>query len=91
MQLLRVTLLLLALFFSHFLGRAGARLHQSRQPYTRALTWILRTVVALGAIVWTGGLDALSIAAVVLCAASFAWGVHREQHPPRPDEFHLTQ
>lgn len=90
-QLLRVVLLLLALFFAHFLGRSGARLHYAHEPYRKALTWFLRTVVALGAIVWTGGMDALSIVALALAAASFAWGVYLESRPTKTDDLHITE
>lgn len=86
---MRVALLLLSLFFAHFLGRAGARLHRQKQPYTRALTWFLRTAVALWGIVWTRGFDVLSIVALVLAAASFAAGVYAETRPRQTEEAHL--
>lgn len=89
MPLLRLTLLVLAVFFCFFLGRNGARLHRSKQPYTRALTWTLRAVVALGGILWIGGFDAIGIAAVLLSAAAFFAGIYVETHPPKAEEIHL--
>ncbi len=88
-QPVRILLLLLALFFAFFLGRVGARLHRRRLPYTKAVTWVLRLLVALGAIWWTRGLDAIAIAAILLSAGSIAAGIYVEGHPRKPEEIHL--
>ena len=80
---------LLALFFAHFLGRVGARLHQQKQPYAKALTWFLRTAVALFAVLWTRGLDAVSIVTLALAALSFAGGIYVEMRPHHTEEIHL--
>ncbi len=90
-QLLRLIVLFMLVFFAHFLGRAIARLRRQGQPLVKALTWILRTSVALLAIVWTGGLDYLTIVSLLLAAVSFAWGMYRERHPPHAEEYHLSE
>jgi hypothetical protein len=83
-------LALLAVFFAYALGRVGARLHNAGQPLARAITWVLRTVVTLGAILWTRGFDALGIAALALAAAALGVGVYVESRPRRDDEIHLS-
>jgi hypothetical protein len=88
-QFLRVVLGLLAMFFAYALGRAATRLHTAGQPMARALTWILRTVVALGAIVWTGGFDAVGIVMTALAVLALAAGVYLESRPHRTDDIHL--
>ncbi len=89
MQLLRVLLGLLAMFFAYALGRAATRLHNAGQPKVRALTWVLRTVVTLVAIVWTRGFDAVGIVMIALAAASLAAGVYLESRPRQDEEIHL--
>ncbi len=88
-QLLRVFLGLLAIFFAYELGRVATRLHRAGQPMHRALTWFLRTAVTLGAILWVRGFDILGILALSLVAASIATGVYVELRPRRPEEIHL--
>ena len=88
-QFLRVLLGLLAMFFGYMLGRAATRLRHAGQPLTKALTWILRTVVSLGAIIWTRGLDWLGIVLTVLTLACIAFGIYLESRPRHQDEIHL--
>ena len=88
-QFLRVLLGLLAMFFAYELGRAATRLHSAGQPMTRALTWVLRTVVTLGAILWTRVFDPLSIVAIAAAMACLAAGVYVESRPRRTEEIHL--
>jgi hypothetical protein len=77
------------MFFAYELGRAATRLRNAGQPMVRALTWVLRTVVSLGAILWTRGFDFVGIAAMILAASSLALGVYIESRPRRTDEIHL--
>lgn len=88
-QFMRVVLGLLAMFFAYALGRTLTRLHNAGQPKVRALTWVLRTVVALGAIVWTRGLDPVGIVLIALAAVSLAVGVYLESRPHESEEIHL--
>ncbi len=88
-QFLRVLLGLLAMFFAYALGRAATRLHNAGQPMTRALTWLLRTVVSLGAILWIRGLDLVGATMLALAAASLAAGVYLESRPHKTDGIHL--
>jgi hypothetical protein len=89
MQFLRLLLGLLAMFFAYELGRVATRLHHGGQPMTRALTWLLRTVVSLGAILWTRGFDWLADVTLTLAAASLAAGIYLESRPQRTEEIHL--
>jgi hypothetical protein len=90
-ELLRILLGLLAVFFAYALGRAIIRLRREKKPYTKALTWALRTTVCLFGVMWNRGLDATSIAFLVLCAAAFALGSHIEGRPRHIDETHLFE
>ena len=80
---------LLAMFFAYALGRAATRLHNAGQPMTKALTWVLRTVVTLGAILWTRVFDPVSIVAIAAAMASLAAGIYLESRPHRTEEIHL--
>jgi uncharacterized membrane protein YoaK (UPF0700 family) len=86
-QLLRVALGILAVFFA--LGRVAARLLRNNQPYSKALTWVLRISVCLLAVFWRRGFDAISIATLALAAMGIAAGVIVEQRPRQVEEIHL--
>jgi hypothetical protein len=86
---LRILLSALALFFGYFLGRVTTRLHAMKQPFAKAITWVLRTVVCLLGVLWGRGFDAISIAALILTAAAIAAGVYAEWRPRRTEEIHL--
>ncbi len=90
-ELLRFLLGVLAMFFAYALGRTAARLRRQKQPYTRALTWILRTTVCLFGVLWNRGFDITSIAFVALSAAAFALGYYLEWRPRRVEETHLFE
>lgn len=77
------------MFFAYALGRSATRLHNAGQPMTKALTWLLRTVVTLGAILWTRLFDPLAIGALAAAMASLATGVYLESRPHRTEEIHL--
>jgi hypothetical protein len=89
LQLLRVALGALAVVFAHALGRVTARLRLQKQPFSKALSWVLRTAICLIAVFWRRGFDAVSIAMLVLAAVSFALGVFMEQRPRHVEEVHL--
>jgi len=89
LQLLRVALGVLAVVFAHALGRVTARLRLQKQPFSKALTWALRTAICLLAVFWRRGFDAISIAILALAAVSFALGVLLEQRPRHEEEVHL--
>ncbi len=88
-QLLRIFLGLLAVFFAYELGRMATRLRTAGQPMVRALTWALRTVVALGAIIWTRGFDLIGIVMIVLAVAGLGAGVYMESRPRVREDVHL--
>jgi cytochrome c oxidase assembly factor CtaG len=88
-QVVRVVVGLLAMFFAYGLARVSARLRRERQPMRKALTWLLRTILALGAILWTGGFDAVGILMVALSAVAFAGGILLELRPRHEEEIHL--
>ncbi|MGE5569466.1 MAG: hypothetical protein ACM3S5_10570 [Rhodospirillales bacterium] len=90
-ELLRVLLGVLALFFAYALGRTLARLRKYRKPITKALTWVLRTAVCLFGVLWHRGLDVTSIVFLVLAAATFAIGYYLEWRPRQVDEIHLFE
>ena len=77
------------MFFAYALGRTLARLHRLRQPLSKALTWILRTVVAVFAILWTGGFDLLGVMLLVLACATLYAGVYFEMRPRKVEQTHL--
>jgi hypothetical protein len=89
MQLLRVALGLLAIFFAYALGRVLIRLRSQGQPMTKALTWVLRATVALLAIFWTRGFDAVGMGILGLVILSLASGIYMESRPRRTEEIHL--
>jgi hypothetical protein len=80
---------LLAALFAYSLGRLTIRLRREKQPYRKALTWVLRTVVCVFAVLWQRGLDATSIATLVLVVAAFALGAYLEWRPRHVEEIHL--
>lgn len=86
---MRVALGLLAVLFAYSLGRITVRLHRQNQPFTKALTWVLRTVVCVFGVLWQRGLDATSVATLALVAASFALGAYLEWRPRHVEEVHL--
>ena len=89
MQLLRVALGVLAVLFALALGRMAARLRGQKQPYSKALTWVLRISVCVLAVLWRQGLDATSIATLALVAVAFGAGVIVELRPKHVEEIHL--
>lgn len=91
MQLLRVALGVLAIFFAYALGRVLIRLHSQGQPMTKALTWVLRTMAALLAIFWTRGFDAVGIGTLGLVILSLAGGIYVESRPRPTEEIHLFE
>ncbi|HOK45374.1 MAG TPA: hypothetical protein PLK67_05555 [Bryobacteraceae bacterium] len=90
-ELLRVLLGLLALFFAYALGRTVARLRKYKRPLTKALTWVLRTAVCLFAVLWQRGLDVTSIVFLILSAATFGIGYYLEWRPRHVEEIHIVE
>jgi hypothetical protein len=85
-QLVRLFLLLLSLFFAHFLGRTIAQVRQGAKKRSALTTWILRLSITFLGIAWGRHFDWMLILAVVLSALSLAWGMHAQRHPPQADE-----
>ncbi len=88
-EILRVLLGILAIFFAYALGRTIARLRQARQPYTKATTWVLRTTVCLFGVLWNRGLDITSIVFLVLSGGVFGLACFFQPKPREPEQTHL--
>ncbi|MGC8792698.1 MAG: hypothetical protein ACP5U2_04840 [Bryobacteraceae bacterium] len=84
--LVRAALGLLTVFFAHYLGRAAVRTARGVQAPSRLAPWMIRFVLALGAILWSGGLDAVTIATLALAGATGGYGAWRELHPKPPED-----
>jgi hypothetical protein len=79
MELLRIVLGLLAVFFAHYLGRSAARVRRQKLPKSAVYTWVLRTTVCLMGVYWGRGADLAAILFSALAAASLASGIHVER------------
>jgi hypothetical protein len=77
------------MFFAYELGRVWMRLRRNGQPMTKAITWVLRTAVAVFAILYTRGFDALGIVLIVLIVLALAAGAYMEMRPRRVEDVHL--
>ena len=84
--LVRALLGLLALFVAYLSGRSAARLFERRERLSRTIAWVVRVALAIGAIVWFGGLDVLARIVLVLAAAAAGSGAWRQLHPPPPED-----
>ncbi len=89
LQMLRVALGLMAVFFAAALGRVTVRLRRQKQPFSKALTWVLRVTLCVAAVFWKSGFDAVSITTLSLVIAAFAGGAIFEQRPRHEEETHL--
>ena len=85
MDVLRVVLGLLCLFFAHLLGRSIIRARRG-QGARGLYGWLLRTAITAGAILWRRGLDDIAIVAFTLAAASLAVGMWDEQRPKKQED-----
>jgi hypothetical protein len=85
LDLLRVVLGLLCLFFAHFLGRSIVRV-QRGQPPRSLYGWLVRTLIAGGAVIWHRGLDTVAIVILTLTAASLVIGAWDEQRPKKQED-----
>ena len=85
LDVLRIVLGLLCLFFAHFLGRSIVRVQRGQS--TRSLYgWLIRTIIAGAVILFRRGLDGISIAAFTLAAVSLVIGAWDEQRPKRQED-----
>ncbi len=83
-EFIRGVLALLCLFFGYMGGRAAAAVSKGREPGRRLTTWILRMVLASGALVIRHPIDVVVIAVWVLELALFGlgyWMVLRQKPP----------
>ena len=88
-QFLRVGLGILAVLFAWALGRLAIRLRRQKQPYRKALTWVLRTAVCVFGVLWQWGFDATSLATLAGVAAGMGLGSYLEWRPRHVEEIHL--
>ena len=86
MDLLRVAVGLLSIFFAHFLGRSLVRVYEGKQPRWRAVSWALRTAVTLLALYWGQGPDLIALVITALAALSLGAGVFLQLRPRRYEE-----
>ena len=86
LDILRVLLALLSIFFAHFLGRSIVRLRRGLQRPRNLYGWLIRLVLTLGAVLWHRGLDGIAILAYTLSAASLVVGFWDEQRPKPHDD-----
>jgi hypothetical protein len=83
--IVRVALGLLTVFFANFLGRAAVRTARGVRAPSRLTPWMIRYLLALGAILWSGGLDLIAILTLALSGATGGYGAWRELHPKPPE------
>ncbi len=74
------------MFFAHMLGRVWMRQRRQRLPLTKTTTWLLRTAVAVFAILYTGGFDSLGAVLILLMVLCLALGAYLEWRPKRTEE-----
>ena len=86
MPLLRAALGLLGMFFAYYLGRSAAGLYLRREYRSRTITWALRAAVCVAAIIWSGGLDVVSVIVVVLVLICLAAGARAQLRPPKDED-----
>ncbi len=89
MQFLRVLVGVLAILFAYALGRSVARLQRNGQPLRKALTWLLRVIVCIFAVLWVGAFDATSIATLAAALVCLALGFYLEWRPRHVEDVHL--
>ncbi len=81
---------LLGMFFAYELGRVWIRQRRQGLPLAKLTTWVLRTAVAVFAILYTGGLDPLGAVLLALMVLLLALGAYMEWRPKRTEpEVHL--
>ena len=85
LNVLRCFLGLLCLFFAHFLGRSIVRVQHGQRGRSLA-GWLIRTLIAAGAILWHRGLDTITIVFYTLSAMSLVIGAWDEQRPKPQDD-----
>jgi hypothetical protein len=84
-DLMRAVLALLGVFFAVNLGRGATRAYE-RRPRPAWRGWLIRLVLTLLAVSFRRGLDAVTVAALVLSAAAIAGGAWLELRPRKPEE-----
>ncbi len=85
LDLLRVVLGLLCVFFAHMLGRAAVEAGREGRPQ-RVVSWTLRTLVTGLGVAWRHGLDAIMIATLAAAAAAAAAGVWLALRPREEED-----
>ena len=85
LDVLRVVLGLLCLFFAHLLGRSIVRARRG-QGARSLYGWLIRTAITAGAILWHRGLDNIAIVVFTLALASLAVGMWDEQRPKKQED-----
>jgi hypothetical protein len=85
LSILRGILALLSLVFAYQLGRSIGQALRKR-PKPRVAGWAVRTLLALLAASWRGGLDRVTITAILLAAVACALGVVLERRPRKQED-----
>jgi len=86
LNIIRAVLGLLTIFFAHFLGRALVYSFERRSPRVRLGPWLIRFALALGAIIWSGGLDTTAVVTLVLATAAGGYGAWRQARPQKTED-----
>jgi hypothetical protein len=86
LDFLRGVVGLFCLFFAHFLGRSIVRLRRGQQRPRHLYGWLIRMLIAAGAILWQRGLDTIAIVIYTLSAVSLALGIFDEQRLKRHED-----
>ena len=86
MNLVRAALGLLTVFFAHFLGRSLVCLGQRRIGGARVAPWLIRFGLAVGAIIWSGGLDATALFTLAASSLAGGYGAWRQSRPRPPED-----
>jgi uncharacterized membrane protein len=86
LDMLRIVLGVLCLFFAHFLGRSIVRVRRGQQRSRHVVGWLLRTLITVGGVLWNRGVDTIAIVIFTLSASSLVIGAWDEQRPKKQED-----
>jgi hypothetical protein len=75
----------LALFFAFVLGRVIAKARR-KEPKVRITGWAIRFVLVMSAVSWRGGLDRITMVALLVSAIGLALGFTLENRPRKQED-----
>ena len=86
MQVFRVVLGVLCVFFAYMAGRSAAMVRLERQKKTRLYGWLIRMVLCGAAVIYRQGIDVVSIVSWALAALAFVGAMWVASHPKPPED-----